>query len=221
MHPAWSPWPAARPAQKVDAAGPRRLACASPAPGHMQPGRRAPRSSRPHTVALLPGTKRRGGRAGEASAREPGPQGSRSPGPQGSGPGPPATLLRPCLLGAVTWMYSHHREVSFFSAPQNRRREISVVAENRRRGAAGTSPSAPASPSPAPRPPGGLAAGLFHVAFHWGGTGDGVRGGEGENRKGFKWQIGNRKTCVGPSLTFGKETVEMSCSAHSKLARGW
>lgn len=96
---------------------------------------------------------------------------------QGSGPGPPATLLRPCLLGAVTWVYSHHREVSFFSAPQNRRREVSVVAENRRRGAAGTSPSAPASPSPAPRPPGGLAAGLlFHVAFHWGGTGDGGRG---------------------------------------------
>lgn len=140
---------------------------------------------------------------------------------QGSGPGPPATLLRPCLLGAVTWMYSHHREVSFFSAPQNRRREISVVAENRRRGAAGTSPSAPASPSPAPRPPGGLAAGLLFTSLFTGaGLGTG-RGGGAENRKGFKWQIGNRKTCVGPSLTFGKETVEMSCSAHSKLARGW
>lgn len=60
------------------------------------------------------------------------PAGEPQPGAagQGSGPGPPATLLRPCLLGAVTWVYSHHREVSFFSAPQNRRREISVVAEN-------------------------------------------------------------------------------------------
>lgn len=159
-------------------ASPPRLCLPCPGPHAARPeGTEVLASS--HSC-LVAGHKAQGRPCGGGQCTRARPAGEPQPGAagQGSGPGPPATLLRPCLLGAVTWMYSHHREVSFFSAPQNRRREVSVVAENRRRGAAGTSPSAPASPSPAPRPPGGLAAGLlFHVAFHWGGTGDG-RGGE-------------------------------------------
>lgn len=104
---------------------------ASPVPPLPRATRSRARGHRgPRVLTQLPCCRAQS--AGAAVQGRPVHAGEPQPGAagQGSGPGPPATLLRPCLLGAVTWMYSHHREVSFFSAPQNRRREISVVAEN-------------------------------------------------------------------------------------------